>query len=445
MLGGAMRGWLAASLLCLTAGHALAGDLPRAVSSQDFALPGTTSVLLGRDLFFDPILSGNRNIACATCHDPAQGTSDGVSLSLGEGATGRGIARSGPADLTRIERHTPSLYNLGADEFTTMMYDGRVESDPATRFGFRLPDGLFLERPVPSALAAQALMSLVGADEMAGHKGENPVGDAVAAGNVTGLGGAWDLLARRVADTPAYRRRFAWLLGPDEPVHATDIARALADFMAFEFRATDSPFDAFLRGDDTALGNGALRGMSLFYGKANCATCHSGPFQTDHGFHAIGTPQIGPGKSHGTGLADHGRSIATGVPEDRYRFRTPSLRNVTLSAPYGHTGAFATLDSVIRHHLDAMTSLAEYTGDQALLPDPRDPQADLGAMTDFDEVLAISTAIEIPPVSLTDSEIAALLAFLAALTDPSSLTGRLGPPETLPSGLPLDPGNTPPF
>lgn len=431
-----MRSWIATYLLWLTATAAQASDLPRAPSPDDFPLPGATAVLLGRDLFFDPILSGNRNIACASCHDPSLGTSDAVSLSLGEGARGRGMARRG--DGARLARHTPSLFNLGAREFTTLLHDGRIQQDPSTRFGIRLPDGMFLERPLPSSLAAQALLPLAAADEMAGHPGENPIADAVAQGRITGLAGAWDLIARRVEDIPEYRQRFTWLLGHDEPLHATDIARVLGDFMAFEFRATDSPFDAFLRGDDSALGNDALRGMALFYGKGGCAACHSGPFQTDHGFHAIGLPQIGPGKNHGPATADHGRGAITGEDPDRYRFRTPSLRNVALTAPYGHAGSFATLEAMIRHHSDPMTSLAEYIGAQALLPQMGAPEQELGAMNDFDEVLNIAAGIEAASPPLSDSELAALVSFLEALTDPQSLPGRLGPPESLPSGLPID-------
>jgi hypothetical protein len=90
----------------------------------------------------------------------------------------------------------------------------------------------------------------------------------------------------------------------------------------------------------------ALKGMKLFYGRADCADCHSGTFQTDLEFHAIGIPQIGPGFG-GVGFQgreDFGREGVTGDPEDRYKFRTPSLRNVALTAPYGHDGFYRTLE-----------------------------------------------------------------------------------------------------
>lgn len=444
-----MRIWAAVlGIWSLQASLSLAADLPDPANRVDFPVPGATSVLLGRDLFFDPILSGNRNIACASCHHPDHGSSDGVSLTLGEGGIGLGPERRAGASNTphRIARHTPALFNLGADEFGTFFHDGRLMRDDTARFGIRMPEDIPLERPL-GPLAAQALLPMTAPDEMAGHPGENIVADAVAAKRFGGIDGAWQKLAERVADIPDYRRRFAWLIGPDEPIHISHIATVLADFIAFEFRATDSPFDAFLMGDDDAIDNDQLRGMALFYGKAGCDSCHSGPFQTDHGFHAIALPQIGPGKGHGpAGHADHGRGAITGEAADLYRFRTPSLRNVALTAPYGHSGAHTTLEAMIRHHADPGAGLAEYPGAAAaLLPGadlafPEDP-----AMRDDDEVLAIYAAATLSRNPLNDREIAALAAFLGALTDPVSRTGRLGTPDSVPSGLPvagLDPGDS---
>ncbi len=435
--------WVTATAFFLQASLSLAADLPRAVTHDDFPVPGATSVFLGRDLFFDPILSGNSNISCATCHHPSMGSGDAMSLSIGEGGTGLGPDRVVDArniPPARIARNAPSLFNLGAREFVTLFHDGRVQIDDSARFNMRMPVGFELERPVPSALAAQAILPITSHDEMTGQPGENPVADAIATGNIHGLHGAWQMLARRVGDVPDYRRRFAWILGPDEPIHITDIGRVLADYITFEFRSTDSAFDAFLRGDDNALGNEQIRGLSLFYGKAGCGTCHSGPFLTDHDFHAIGIPQFGPGKGHGAGgYGDHGRAGVTGDAKDAYRFRTPSLRNVTLTAPYGHTGAYADLGDMIRHHLDPLTMLAEYTPEYARLHDIRLNDADTAALDDFDEVLRIGMAVELEPVALNDDEVAAIIAFLTALEDPIAKHGRLGVPDAVPSGLALDP------
>lgn len=424
-----MRTWAAAiGIWSLLASLSLAADLPDPANRAEFPIPGATSVLLGRDLFFDPILSGNRNIACATCHNPDHASADGVSLSLGQGATGLGPDRRAQAGTpaARLPRNTPALFNLGAAEFTALFHDGRVEVDTNQRFDMRLPDGRRLERPV-SLLAAQALMPLIARDEMAGQPGQNIVADAVAMNRIEGPDGAWQKLTERVADIPGYRQRFIWLIGPDEPLHITHITAAIADFITYEFRATDSPFDAFLMGDYEALSNAQLRGMALFYGKAGCDSCHAGTFQTDHDFHAIALPQIGPGKGHGAGgYADHGRGAITGEALHLYRFRTPSLRNVALTAPYGHNGAYASLEQMIRHHTDPGAGLAQY------LATAEDP-----AMQDEDEVLAIYAASTLPRNPLSEREIEAIVAFLNALTDPVARTGRLGIPETVPSGLPV--------
>lgn len=431
-----------AGLPSLCTAAAFASGLPEPVTSAAFPDVPAESVLLGRDLFFDPVLSGNRNISCATCHNPGLAGGDAMSLSIGEGGIGLGARRmADPFNYpeARIPRNAPSLFNLGAAEFSTLFHDGRAMRDAAAPQGIRMPPGFTLERPVRTLLAAQALLPLTSHDEMAGQPGENPVADAVARRAIQGPGGAWQLLADRVAAIPEYRRRFAWLNGADAPLHITDIGNAIGDFIAFEFRSTNSPFDRFLRGDDRALSNAQLRGMSLFYGKAECATCHSGPFQTDHAFHSLGLPPIGPGKGHGpSGHADHGRFEVTGEPADLYRFRTPSLRNVTLTAPYGHNGAYAHLEDMIRHHLDPLTMLAEYDVAKARLHDLRFAAPDTAALEDFDEMLRIAISVSIEPVPLSDDEVSAIMAFLAALEDPAAQRGRLGPPQDVPSGLPID-------
>ena len=436
-----MLKWVTAGFLSLQAALSQAADFPPAVTRDNASDIPFSTILLGRDLFFDPVLSGNRNIACATCHHTAFGSGDGVALGLGEGGTGLGAARHGqPAYPARahIPRNAPALFNAGAPEFATLFHDGRVAHATSERMGFAMPPGAALERPVPNTLAAQALMPVTSPEEMAGAPGENAIADLVAQGHIRGRNGAWQQLTRRVEAIPAYRRRFDAIIGTEEPLHITDIAAAIAAFEAYEFRSTDSPFDAFLAGRTHALTPPQRRGAALFYGQAGCATCHSGPYLTDHGFHAIGMPQIGPGKGHGAAYADHGRAAVTGDPADLYRFRTPSLRNVALTAPYGHSGAYATLEAAVRHHLDPRAALLAYDPAQTALPGlngvaPMPPE-----MPDAAEIARIAAAIELAPMALSDSEIADILAFLDALTDPIAATGRLGAPATVPSGLPVD-------
>lgn len=396
---------------------------------------------LGQLLFYDPILSGNRNVSCATCHHPRFGTSDGLSLGLGEGGIGLGPDRkvdaSNPPEQ-RIPRNAPALFNLGAEEFSVMFHDGRLEADSDHPDGMRTPLGQEMLSGFDSVLSAQAMFPVLSGDEMAGHYSENEVSQSVRLGHLSLPGGAWDKIAARVVAVPEYRRRFDAVLGQGAAVSFTDISDVLADFIRVEWRADDSAFDRHMRGE-APLSAAAQQGMDLFYGKAGCGSCHSGWFQTDHGFHAIAMPQIGPGKAarFETHARDEGRMRVTGAAEDAYRFRTPSLRNITDTGPYGHAGSYATLEAVVRHHLDPVAGLMGYDPAQAVLA-ALDGVEDHRILRDEAELAAIAEANQLSPVDLSDAEVAAILSFLGALSDDSWRQGRMGVPETVPSGLPVD-------
>lgn len=433
---------LLAALAMFAAGVAMAvagGHLPRA--DAEFAKVDIALAELGQKLFFDPILSGNRNVACATCHNPRFASADGLSLGLGDGAFGLGPERRvDPANLPeqRVPRNSPALFNLGASEFTTLFHDGRLEVDPDQPGGIRTPLGAEMISGFASLLSAQSMFPVLSPDEMAGHYSENDIAQAVRQGFLTREGGAWARISARVAAIPDYQAAFDALYGAGHPIRFTDISNAIAAFVAFEFRADDSPFDRFLRGQGE-LTDAAMAGMELFYGKAGCSACHAGQFQSDQQFYAIAMPQVGPGKAarFETHARDTGRMRVTGDPADAYRFRTPSLRNVTRTAPYGHNGAYATLEAVVRHHLDPVASLRAYDPSQLILPTLAGAD-DLRAYSDPAETAAIAAANELAPVSLSDNEVDQILAFLDSLTDEASLAGRLGIPETVPSGLPVD-------
>lgn len=425
----------------LFAGHSPAQTiLPGPIENAIFAQHPADLVQLGWHLFYDPILSGSHDVACATCHHPAFGSADGVSLGLGAKADGLGPQRTANPKTPpeqRIPRNSPALWNLGAAEFTRMFHDGRIEVDENRPTGLRTPLEEDMVAGFASLLSAQNMFPVLSPDEMAGHYSENEVAQAVRQGRLTGAGGAWDLIAARIRDIPDYADRFVALKDDiDSPAQITfpHISNAIAAFVAVEFRSDTSPFDAYLRGEG-ALPDATLRGLDLFYGPATCASCHSGPFQTDHGFHARGTPQLGPGKaarfeSHNR---DTGRMRVTGRAEDAFAFRTPSLRNIAHTAPYGHAGSHATLTGFIRDHADPVTALARYDRTQVILPalDVQDWQI----MDDPAERAAIAQAVSTPPIALSDADIADLVAFLEILSDPQALAGRLGVPDAVPSGL----------
>jgi cytochrome c peroxidase len=183
--------------------------------------------------------------------------------------------------------------------------------------------------------------------------------------------------------------------------------------------------------------------MQLFFGKAGCAKCHGGKFLTDQDFHAIAMPQIGPGKGDVAlvqdGLGDIGRGRETLDAVDDYGFRTPTLRNTAVTGPWGHSGAYNTLEAVVRHHLDPVASLHAYDISQAVLP------AAGAAINGIDFVLhqsipdreLIASANTLAPIALSEAEIVAIIDFLHALTDPSALDMRATVPSAVPSGLPV--------
>lgn len=423
---------------------------PAPAHDREFQQHPPEIVELGRMLFFDKELSGNRNISCATCHSPVVATVDGLSINIGTGARGLSVLRDAgnypPTNFdpqSRGARNMTPLFNLGHEQFVRLFWDGRVQIDPGFPQGFATPAGDDLPFGFDSALAALSVFAQTDTQEMLGEVGTNELADAAA--NVHPQIGVWDGLAARLGAIPEYVNLFTAAFpeigGDPNAITIVHIGNAIGAFQAVAFRSDNSPFDRFLRGDRTAMSPNAIRGMQLFYGRAQCSGCHAGVFQTDHDFHAIGMPQIGPGMGDGpTGHEDFGRGRFTGLEEDRYRFRTPSLRNVALTGPWGHNGAFNSLEGVVRHHFDPVTSLVTYDSSQLVLPARPDLDAiDLIAHQDAVVMLALIDAIEIesPRVPLSDRDVGHLLDFLHALTDTSAGDLRKSVPKGVPSGLPL--------
>jgi len=447
----------AAALLLLASSTLYASEY--LVDDSMFPPRDSAKEQLGKLLMYDKILSGNKNISCATCHHPLTWTGDGLSLPIGEGGQGLGIGRntgSGSEAITeRVPRNAPHIFNLGAHEFQALFHDGRVSTDNTQSSGFQSPAEEQLPIGLDNVLAVQAMFPVTSAAEMAGQTGENEVANATAINQLGGSGGVWDIIANRLQDIPEYVSLFSQAF--DDINTADDItyvhaANAIAAFEASAWRCTDSPFDRYFQKEaltadyqqaSSVASADSITGAQLFYGKAGCSSCHSGPFQTDQQYHAIGVPQIGPGKGDNLpgyfdGRDDFGREQVTGDSSDRYKFRTPTLRQVALTGPWGHDGAFSTLEAMVRHHLDATNSLHSYDTAQALLPSRLDLDAlDFIAHNDTNRRNAIADAIEIQPVELTDDEINQLLDFLHALTDTQCLDLRSTAPLSVPTGLPL--------
>lgn len=410
--------------------------------------PVAAKVLLGKMLFHDKELSGNRNISCATCHHALAATGDGLSLPVGEGGIGLGVTRDtgGGSDAIheRVPRNAPPVFMLGSTEVTRLFHDGRVELDAEFPSGFKSPANHLLPEGLENILAVQAMFPVTSGAEMAGQPGENPLADAAA----LGAQHVWPLLAARLQAIPAYEPLFVDAF-PDiftaKDITYVHAANAIAAFEVDAWRADNSPWDAYAAGDRRALTWAQKKGERLFFGKAGCSGCHSGQLFSDMAFHAIAMPQIGPGKGDGVdGHDDFGRFRETLDPDDMFAFRTPPLRNVALTAPYGHAGAYDTLEEVVRHHLDPAEALWAYHRDgrchtEPVMPSRNDLDAlDCVVMDDPIRVQAIAdAAADYTPVKLTDGEVELLVSFLHALTDTGSIDLRADVPKSVPSGLTL--------
>lgn len=428
------------SAVCISAG-ALASAEPVAVTSEMFDPIDAAKAEIGRLLFYDPILSGNRNISCGTCHHHDHFSADGLSLGIGEGGVGVGPKRVAPAGENaikkRVPRHAPALWNVGAKEFDVFFHDGRVSASMDYEVGINSPAEEFLPEGLESLLAAQAIFPMTSQFEMAGNPKENEIAGAIH----DRIDQAWPIISKRVRGIPAYADGLSRAFGvTTDEVSIVEIGNALAAFMASEWRSFDSPFDLHLTGQGT-MSEAQIRGMDLFYGKANCASCHSGPFQTDHQFHAIGLPAFGPGRTRMFDPIprDVGRMSESALLNDAYRFRTPSLRNVALTAPYGHNGAYPTLEGIIRHHLDPVAARKTWSREMANLPKvPWLEEIDFAIQADSREMARQAAVLDIAPLDLHDAEVADLIAFLSALSGGESRFGRLGRPDIVPSGLKVD-------
>jgi cytochrome c peroxidase len=273
---------------------------------------------------------------------------------------------------------------------------------------------------------------------MRGKPGENEIADA--ADNLE----VWSRLMLRLVGTDddsstgiaGYRELFARAFPEVARWSDFDFGHAAAAIAAFEIQAfgtRGSRFDGWLAGDPDALTDDEKRGGVLFYGRAQCARCHGGPLLTDGRHHAIGVPQIGPGKDFPG--EDTGRGLVTGVAADRYRFRTPSLRNVAETGPWMHDGCYTTLEAAVAHYRDPERSLRGYDASQLT--------ALLQPLVDRDPFRQDARARAISPIlpdrlRLDDGEVSDIVAFLRSLTDSEALDLEDVEPVEVPSGIPID-------
>jgi cytochrome c peroxidase len=435
---------------------------------------------LGRNLFFDHALGGVEQTACATCHHAAYQFSDarniarGVFCELvpdvsitcedppppGQGGNVLGPDRTSPLN----SRNTPSLVNVAL--FPRQMWNGRFrfidtssndvnECDPDQGFRFPPPEGDLFVRSLTTAQAHIPVTELV---EMTGDfpHFDGKVEEASEANPEIREG-----LAARLDFTPAYRRLFEEaypddpavrlspydpVVGPNDDLPYLAIADAMGHFQE-SLVFTDAPWDAYVKGDDGAISEAAKRGALVFFEGGRCSSCHAGDLFSDFQNHNIGVPQVGPGtgqRARGDdsyqGLTnwDFGLEEITKERGDRFKFRTPPLRGVTLTPPYMHNGAYSRLEDAIRHHVDPAAAYGDY--------DLRQIEPDMQAfglnpmqpVFDGRNPVALGAGPGQKRIDLAGADVADLIDFLRSLTDPRTLDMTDLAPQTVPSGLPVD-------
>ena len=291
--------------------QAVSRALPKEVKAPADNPTDSPKVELGRLLFWDPILSGGKDVACATCHHPDFAYAEPLDLSVGVKGAGLGTSRKYPPDATIpfVKRNSQSLLNTA---FNGM--DPAGHYTPATA-------PMFWDLRVTS-LEAQALEPIKSFEEMRG--------DAYSETD------ALDQVVGRLAGIAEYRALFKGAFGGAQPVTAVNLGKALAAFQR-SLVANNSPFDRYMRGELTAMTASQVAGMERF-DRAGCANCHSGPMFSDFEAHVLGV-------ADNAKLAQSDAGVGGG-----YAFRTPSLRNLRHSAPYMHNGAFSTLNEVLRFY-----------------------------------------------------------------------------------------------
>lgn len=304
---------------------------------------------LGLRIFYDKQLSGKDNISCHACHSLTGYSADTLPLAVGEGAEGMADKRI-QSQGALIPRHTPALYNLGLAGVGSLFWDGRVMNHPSGGWmtpeeGLNGPDPKLKEiaKTLNGLLAAQSLFPMASPEEMLGQ------------GSPLSRVEAWQAVMDRLFNGrlgASYKRFFREAFPGVENFNIGHAGNAIAELERHHFLANNTPWDNYVRGQKKFMTERMKKGAVLFLSKASCTNCHSGDHFSSFGFQNVGVPQIGPGVKDGD---DKGRLD--------YRFRVAPLRNIALTAPYMHTGAFSTMWEVIDHYDHPMRSINMFNWD----------------------------------------------------------------------------------
>jgi cytochrome c peroxidase len=373
-------------------GQSMLSALPPTPQAPGYTPTTQAKVALGRLLFWDPLLSGPEDVACATCHHPQNGYAEDRDLSLGVKGIGLGrFRRQAPgSSIPIVKRNSPTVLNVA---FNGIDESGRY--DPATA-------PAFWDNRIRS-LESQALEPLKSLEEM--RENTYPENEAVAR------------VVKKLQANAEYQSLFAGAFGSEQPVTAENLGRAIAAFMR-SLLANNSPFDRYMRGDRSAMTEKQVRGMQRVE-EIGCIRCHNGPMFSDYKLHVMGVPDNpalpasdgGAQKPPCPASPQEPRTAASRAACDSYAFRTASLRNLQFTFPYQHNGTSRTLSAVVGFY------------ESTIAGSSRNPNV---RYEELDPLLR--------ELKNVDEEDADLIEFLYALSD-DSFDRKI--PERVPSGLPV--------
>lgn len=389
---------------------------------------------LGMKLFFSKSLGGDSDAACVSCHHPVLGGGDALSLPIGVGAEspdllgpGRKHAQTSPEHDggPTVPRNSPSTFNIALWD-QALFLDGRVESLGKTLNvngndgeGIRTPDTLFGQSDPEAGenlTIAQARFPVTSPEEMRGFtfQSQGTNSDVRLA------------LAARLTSHGGWAEEFTHAFG-DPTINYDRIAEAIGEYERSQI-FIETPWKAYVEGNSDALSQEAKFGALLFFnsnvnGGANCVSCHTGDFFTDEKYYVTATPQIGRGKGNDNDVSsndDFGRFRETNDTNDKYKFRTATLLNVEVTGPWGHAGAYTTLESVTKHMINPDDAVQNY---DFLQLDPNIQAEDMQINTQFALEQLQSNRMNnvenvLANVIFSDEQVSNLIEFLKALTDP---------------------------
>ncbi|MEM9822886.1 MAG: cytochrome c peroxidase [Bacteroidota bacterium] len=271
------------------------GALPEVAPAPADNPVTSEKIELGKKLFFDPILSANNRVSCASCHSPAKGFADGLDRS------------NGFSEGIKTQRNAPTILNAA---FNGIDVKGNFDPEQSPQF--------YDNRAL--SLEAQCMGPILNPDEM---KGTAAAAEAYIAS-----------LEQKVMAIQGYRSLF-YAAFSDSTVSVDRITKAIATYER-TLITPNAPFDRYMRGDQNAMTNEQIKGMQSFI-SVGCNECHSGPMFSDYKLHVLGVEEH-------PGLESFDKGDGT------YAFRTTTLRNLAYTAPYMHNGRLSSIEEVMRFY-----------------------------------------------------------------------------------------------